>query len=145
MNKLLKRPLYLLLSFTWGLPLSLAGAVWTLGLLLTGHKPQRFGSCLRFEIGRRWGGASFGWVFFTQENPSLYLMQHEHGHGLQNLLCGPLMPFLVCLPSSLRYHYRNAVSRLRPKKQLRPYDAVWFEGWATRLGKKYFPTAETRY
>ena len=145
MNKLLKRPLFLLLSFTWGLPVSLAGAVWSLALLLTGHRPKRFGSCLRFELGRGWGGANFGWVFFTQENPSLALMQHEHGHGVQNILLGPLMPFLVCLPSTLRYHYRNLVTRLRPGKALPPYDSIWFEGWATRLGAKYFPTADTKY
>ena len=47
---------FYLRSFTWGLPVNLGGAVVAAGLLLTGHKPERFGNCINFTVGRNWGG-----------------------------------------------------------------------------------------
>ena len=44
------------------------------------------------------------------------------------------MPFLVNIPSSSRYWYRKAVHAIAPKKHLPPYDSIWFEAEATRLG-----------
>ena len=132
------RWLFLALSFTWGLPVSLAGAVWALVALLRGSRPRRFGLCLRFEVGEGWGGASFGWVFFTGRRPTAALMRHEHGHGIQNMLLGPFMLPLVSLPSTLRYHARNLAARLRPGHRLKPYDSAWFEAWATSLGNRLF-------
>lgn len=71
---------------------------------------------------------------------SLSLQRHEAGHSLQNILLGPLMPFLVAIPSAVRYWYREY--QVKKKKKLRgelpPYESIWFEGWATRLGNKYF-------
>ncbi len=133
---------FYLRSFTWGLPVNLGGAVMALGMLATGHKPKRFGNCVHFEAGRNWGGGSLGVFLFTCTNASQRLKEHEHGHSIQNCFYGPLMPFVVNLPSSARYWYRRAVHAVRPEKRLPPYDSIWFEGEATRLGHAFFSSRQ---
>ena len=128
---------FYLRSFTWGLPVNLAGALVSLGLLATGHRPKRFGNCVQFEAGKNWGGGSLGIFMITCRNASRHLKEHEHGHSIQNCYYGPFMPFLVNLPSSTRYWYRKAVHALKPQKQLPPYDSIWFEGEASRLGSEF--------
>ena len=124
-------------SFTWGLPVTLGGSIVALGMLLTGHRPERFGKCLNFPVGRGWGGGSLGIFLFTCRDASQRLKEHEHGHSIQNCYYGPLMPFLVNIPSSARYWYRRAVQKICPKKKMPPYDSIWFESEASRLGKTY--------
>jgi len=127
---------YWLLQLTWGLPLNLIGAFIALILLLGGKKPKRFGYAVYFELGDHWGGLNLGGFFLVQKNADKRLKSHEYGHSFQTLLLGPLMIFLVTIPSAVRYHYR---SYLRAKgHSLPPYDAFWCEGWATRLGVKYY-------
>ncbi len=112
-------------------------------LLVTGHKPKRFHSNIYFEVGTGWGGFKAGGFFFVNKNPSLHLRQHESGHGIQNLMLGVFMPFIVSIPSAIRYWYREYLTRSGKRKsnELPAYDSIWFEGWATKLGEKYFPTA----
>lgn len=132
----MRKFLYWFIQLTWGLPLNLFGAAIALVLLFRGCKPKIFGYAIYFEVGRNWGGVNFGGFFFVQKNANTLLKSHEYGHGFQNLLLGPLMPFLVTIPSTVRYHYRNY---LRGKGySLPPYDQFWCEGWATRLGVKYY-------
>lgn len=128
-------PFYLL-SFTWGLPLNLAGFFVMLFCLLTGHPVRRFGWCIYCEVGKRWGGCEFGVFFLKDRESGRPICEHEFGHAIQNCLFGPLMPFLICLPSSTRYWARRIGKRFGhpPRK---PYDAIWFEGGASRLGARY--------
>ena len=190
---------YWLVSLTWGSIMTLLGAVIALGMLLTGHRPRRLGPNVYFEVGRGWGGMEYGAFFFVERNAARETILHEAGHGIQNLLLGPLMPFVVCIPSALRYWMRLC-STFRGKKIFSgvlfafaaavgaalcgaavgisgsgafgfllgagiffllygaalaawmfgaelpkyregsyvPYDAIWFEGSATRLGVKYY-------
>jgi hypothetical protein len=67
-------------------------------------------------------------------------MAHECGHGLQNIMFGPLFIFIIFIPSCIRYWYREL--RYERKGIMPPtsYDSIWFEGWATELGKKYVAT-----
>ena len=63
------------------------------------------------------------------------------GHGIQNLYWGPLMIFVIVIPSVTRFWYREWYWKYRyPKtgKALPPYDSIWFEGQATKLGAKYW-------
>ena len=124
-------------SFTWGLPVNIGGAAFALMMLATGHKPETFGKCVHFSAGKSWGGGSLGVFIFTCKNASQRLLEHEHGHSIQNCYYGPLMPFLVNLPSSSRYWYRRAVQKINPGKKLPPYDSIWFEAEATQLGHDY--------
>ena len=98
---------YWLVSLTWGSIMTLLGAVIALALLLTGHRPGRLGPNVYFEVGRGWGGMEYGAFFFVERSAARETVLHEAGHGIQNLLLGPLMPFVVCIPSALRYWMRN--------------------------------------
>ena len=125
---------FYLLSFTWGLPLTLIGCITAVILLAAGHKPKRYGYCWHFEVGERWGGVNFGAVFITAKNPSAHTKKHEHGHAIQNCYFGILTPFIVTIPSAMRYWYR----RLTPHKKHAPYDSIWFEAQATEIGNRFF-------
>ena len=133
--KISSREFYLR-SFTWGLPVNIAGAVAAVCLLTTGHKPERFGNCINFTVGKNWGGGSMGIFMITCKNASQRLKEHEHGHSIQNCFYGPLMP-LINLRSSSRYLYRACIQRLMPHKALSPYDSVWFEREASELGTQF--------
>ena len=135
---------FYLRSFTWGLPVNLGGAVVALGMLATGHRPERYGNCINFPVGKGWGGGSLGVFMFTCRDATERLKQHEHGHSIQNCYYGPLMPFAVNLPSTTRYWYRRVVQKMFPGRTLPPYDSVWFEGEASRLGREFMKNREKR-
>lgn len=126
---------YYLLSLTWGLPLTMVGGVVGMILRLCGIHPARFGFCLCFEIGRKWGGLNLGLVILCQRGASDALRRHEHGHAIQNCYFGPLIIPLV-FGSAARYHYYNRMEKMG--NTLPPYDSWWFEGQATALGNRYF-------
>lgn len=138
--KTIKIILFYLLSFTWGLPMTLVGIICSLGLLITGHKPKLFHHILYFEVGTGWGGFSAGCFFFCSKNSGTSLMQHECGHGIQNLILGVTMPFVVGIPSAVRYWYREWLVRTGRKKysELPPYSSIWFEHQADIFGERYF-------
>ena len=131
--------LFYLLSFTWGLPLTLIGCLIAAVLLIVGYKPQKWGYCYYFEIGENWGGLEFGVIFLTNKNPSKHIRNHELGHSIQNCWFGPLMLFVVCIPSAIRYWYREYIVRSGKKKytELPDYDSVWFENQASILGTEF--------
>lgn len=128
--------LFWLIQLTWGFPLTLIGAIIAFVLICMGHKPRRFGHALYFDVGRNWGGVNFGGFFIVQKNASLVLKRHEYGHSFQNMMLGVFMPFLVNIPSAIRYHYRNY--KKARGHSLPPYDQFWCESWATRLGERYY-------
>ena len=131
------------LSFTWGLPVTLAGCLVAFFMRITGHKPKKWGYCYYFELGNGHSGADFG-VFFVKGKPeSLYLKNHELGHAVQNCYFGFLMPFIVNIPSTVRFWFRAFSKKINPQKKLKPYDSVWFEGQATHLGSKLIAHLES--
>ncbi len=133
----MKRCLYYVLSLTWGLPMTLCGALAVGILRLCAYPVQRFGPCLYIEIGEHWGGVELGMFFLKDKTPSAHICLHEAGHSLQNIVYGPLMPFLVSIPSALRYHIRRIAIR-RGYRPRRGYEDIWFEKQATVWGTKYF-------
>lgn len=135
----MKRFLFYFLNLTWGLPLNIVGGLVAVVLLLAGKKPKRWGDCFYFEVGENWGGLELGIFFLTSKNPSIHTRNHEHGHAIQNCFFGVFMPFIVSIPSAIRYWYR----RIRTKKGLvnkTAYSDIWFEKQADILGKKYIKT-----
>ena len=72
------------LSFTWGLPVTLLGCLASLGALICGKKPKKWGYCWYFEFGKNWGGTELGIFFFKDTSNSRHIKNHEHGHALQN-------------------------------------------------------------
>lgn len=190
----MKTALYWIVSCTWGIIMTLIGAIAALVLVMAGKKPKVFHYNVYFEVGRAWGGVNFGAFFFVGSGSALSLKQHEAGHGLQNILLGPLMPFVVAIPSAFRcvlrdctftgkkivagvvtalvaavglagailgfLHgltalgvagllmalYAGIIALWAFRREIPQYaggayvdyDAVWFEGCATRWGQKFF-------
>ena len=131
----MKKVLFYILSVIWGLPMTLVGGLTALVLMIAGFKPKRYGWCYYFEIGKNWGGLELGIIFLVNKNSSRYTRNHEHGHALQNCIWGPLMPFVISIPSAIRYWVREF--QQRQGKVLKPYDSIWFEGQATRWGQTF--------
>ena len=105
--KVLKTIGYWFASCTWGIIMTLFGAIIALSLLITGHKPHVFHYSVYFEFGKGGWGFEAGPFFFSTPGSSRSLKAHEHGHGLQNIVLGPLMPLVVSIPSMLRFWYRE--------------------------------------
>ena len=92
------------LSFTWGLLYTTAGLFIALIMLLTGHKPKKWGWSWYFETGKKpWGGAEWGLIFLKDKYSGDSLKNHE-------------------------------ISEKLGKKPSKPYDDIWFEKQATELG-----------
>lgn len=102
MKLIWKRILYYILSFTWGGLMSCIGLIVLLVTLPFGKFGIYHGRIYK-RIGRYWGGVELGCFFLCDETAGESTMAHEAGHGLQNCLWGPLMPFVVCIPSATRY------------------------------------------
>ena len=127
---------FYILNLTWGLPLNIVGFIVALVLLCTGHKPSKHGGCLYFQVGKGWGGLNLGLVFLTDDKPSEHTKNHEFGHAIQNAKYGLAMPFIVCIPSAIRYWVRRIMSSTGHSPKTK-YDDIWFEGEATALGNEY--------
>lgn len=127
---------YYILSLTWGLPMTLLGLILSAILLLLGYRPKRYGWTFYFEVGNNWGGVELGLTFVCSEPVSEHVKAHEFGHSIQNCYLGPLMPFVISIPSAIRYWYREVLMKCG-KKDLPPYDSIWFEGHATKIGTFY--------
>lgn len=138
----LKRIGFYFLSFTWGIIMSLIG-LFVIGFSALFKKVRVFHGRLYAVWGEGWGGVNFGCFFVCgidcQKDD---LMGHECGHGIQNIIWGPLMPFVIAIPSMIRYWYREIIWRKDRQKyyQLPKYDAIWFEGQATNWGHKFILT-----
>ena len=118
---IIKRTLFYCLSFTWGIIMSLIGliTVTSIGLFKGFHI---YHGRLFTSIGKNWGGVSFGCFFICSEDciNSEHLKAHECGHGLQNIVFGPLFPFVVAIPSMIRYWYRELKYSRKNGKNLNP-------------------------
>lgn len=96
-----------ILSFTWALPTTLLGALVALGLIVTGHKPERFGPICYFRLNVHFG-LELGCFFISPKRASYSLKCHELGHHLQACyVYGPVTLFAVCIPSAVRYWLRE--------------------------------------
>ena len=141
MKLIFKRMLFYIISFTWGGIMTTIGLVVLLVTLPFGKFEIYHGRIYK-RIGKNWGGVELGCFFLCDNSADEYILAHESGHGLQNCLWGPLMPLVICIPSAIRYWYREFIWHFNREKfnKLPEYDAIWFEGQATKWGKKYVNT-----
>lgn len=139
MKKFLSYLIFYIIQFTWGIVTNIIGMIVAIAMLITLHKPHRFGPSIYFELKcMENSGFELGIFFLIGTNTSNHVKYHEAGHGIQNMFLGPLFPFLVAIPSFIRYWYREFKyykKGLYPKTK---YDDIWFEGQATRLGHKHY-------
>ena len=135
------RFLYYFLACTWGILLTVVGWFITLALAIA----KMFNKKIKFEKyywiydikagPDYWGGFEMG-LMFVRDHKSWGpgLNPHEFGHTFQNCLLGPLMLFLVSLPSAIRYWIRYFKYERKGIKCSCAYDSVWFEDFATQGG-----------
>lgn len=143
MKKFILYVFYWLWSCIWGCLMTIIGAIIALAMLISGHKPHHIGPNVYFVIGENWGGVNFGPFFLIcNRGQSTSTLYHEPGHGLQNLIWGPLMPFVVAIPSAIRYWYRELKYYRKGEYPTTDYDSIWFEGQATRWGNKVYNRKE---
>lgn len=112
MKKIISYVVYWLIQCTWGFIMTFIGAIVALGLLITKHKPCFLGPNIYFIVGSNWGGISFGPFFFCCQAADKIKL-HEAGHGIQNLIWGPLMPFVIGFPSLVRSWIRKYPTHLK--------------------------------
>lgn len=129
---------HFILNITWGLPLTLIGAIVALVLICTKHKPKRFGGCIYFNVGRSWGGLELGLFFILDRHNVVHTRRHEFGHSVQNMIFGPLMIPIVCIPSAIRYWYRELKYHRKGVVPPTAYGDIWFEHQADVYGAKYY-------
>ena len=127
---------FYILSFTWGLPMTLLGGIVATGFILNGYTLQKWGYCYYIEIGDHWGGCDLGLFFLKDKQTGMNTKNHEHGHAIQNIYWGLLMPFVIGIPSVIRYWFREYLVKVKKvsPSSLPDYDAIWFEHQATILG-----------
>jgi len=137
--------LFWILSFTWGLPATLAGGVLALVCLARGLKAKWFHGNLYFEHVRPRGSNNLGPFFFLGDNAMEVTPYHEAGHGLQNILLGPLFLLVVGVPSELwfqhfsrKYAAELASGNWDPEERRAAYDRMPIERWATAWGTKAY-------
>lgn len=135
----MKKTLFWLSQCTWGIVMNIIGLLAFLVMVVSGHKPHKFHQCVYFETGKHWGGVNLGFVIIVNKNATEKMLRHEHGHFIQNAMYGILFPFIVAIPSFVRYHYRNIVYKIDIAKyfSLPDYYDIWFEKQATEFGDEY--------
>jgi len=120
---------FYLLSFTWGLPLSLLGVIVCGVLVLCGYPVKRYGHCCYIAIGKEWGGLELGWFYLISQPEHEFTKKHELGHAYQNAcLYGWFMPILSLI-SAVRYWLLRFGVKL-------DYYAWWFEAKANEIGDR---------
>lgn len=124
------RTLFYILSFTWGIILSIFGLVASLTLRALGHHwhPNQYGYVI-FLGKNSWGGFTLGPFSFVCPDATPELLTHEAGHSYQNIILGPFM-ILLTLVSIVHYW----ISCFVPSVNEHYYD-FWIEANATKLGK----------
>ena len=136
----MKRFLFCLWQWTWGLPQTLIGLI--VFLAFYNHPHEWYHSALVTH----WGKASsmgVGMFLFIGNTPNPELRQqlaiHEYGHAIQSLLLGPLFLPVMGIPSFL-WATLPPCRRLRRNKQI-SYYAFYPERTANRLGQRATGTA----
>lgn len=105
--KVLKTISFWLIQCTWGFIMTFIGAIVTLGFIIAGKKPQHIGPVVYIQTGKSWGGINFGGFFFCSKDLNTNTKYHECGHAIQNMIWGPLFPFVIGLPSLIRCLLRS--------------------------------------
>lgn len=135
-----KKLLFWCLSLTWGAVMTLVGGITAVILIAFKNRPHTYNGLVYFELGQHWGGINLGPFFIISRGASDAVKAHEAGHGVQNIILGPFMPIVIGIPSLIRSNYRKYLvkSKRCERNELKPYDSIWFEGWATKIGNKVF-------
>lgn len=117
----------------------ISGSSVAIVLRILGYRSYRYAGCYVFEVKEGWGGLNLGIFTIVCKDASDATKNHEFGHAIQTCVFGPLTPFIVLIPSAIRYWYRNIRYNSKGITPKTAYDDFWVEGQATKLGNKFAP------
>lgn len=128
--------LYWILNLTWGLPMTLVGALISL-FLAPFSEFVKIGNSYYIILKKDLDfGLELGHTFLvgnvSEDTNIIQLVIHEYGHTCQNALFGPFY-ILIWIASAVRYWYIE-MKLAHNKKLNTDYDDIWFEGSATMTG-----------
>lgn len=126
---------YYVLQWTWGIILNIIGACVFVYALIAKWPISKYRNAILMEAPKSFGGLNLG-MFLMVGKGNRSSVAHEYGHSLQNLTWGLLMPFVIAIPSAIRYWHRRIKYLDKGLTPPTTYDSVWFEGQATSLGKR---------
>lgn len=144
------RWLYYFLACTWGILMTFIGILITVVLGIA----RIFTKNIHFEKyywiydikagPKYWGGFEMGLMFVRDQSSVKSVNAHEFGHTFQNCILGPLMPFVVSLPSAIRYWIIYFKYDRKGLTCPYDYDSIWFEDAATQCGEYAAHYLETK-
>ena len=139
--------LYRLVQWTWGLPQTMAGAIFY--VLNKNCKQYSYKGAVVTEWKSK-SSLSLGMFLFVSDDPFCYypeyrkeydkerfskmLMIHEYGHTIQSLIFGPLYLLAVGLPS-IAWSFWPIFVRKREHERI-SYFSAYPERWANSLGER---------
>lgn len=129
---------FYILSYTWGILLTVVGWLVAGVLMSLGYKPKKWGGSRYFVVGKNWGGLSIGTTIVVSDScTDDFSLNHEFGHSVQNCYFGPFCLFLVTIPSFVRACWREFVfwAKIKKRSELSDYYSIWFERTASELGE----------
>jgi hypothetical protein len=134
----MKRALFLLWQFTWGLPQNLIGLIAYLSMRKK-CEHKRFGQAIVTYVPvteKPFGGVSLGmFIFVNPTRPGDWLFDthiHEYGHTIQSLILGWLYFPVIGVPSFLWCNLKSVIAWR--KEHNCSYYRLYCEGWANHLG-----------
>lgn len=133
----MKRLLYVLCQWTWGLPQNLVGLGFFLFYRLRGCPHFSYQGAVVTIWTNHTGSMSMGRYLFLEPSwtPKDHdLLAHEYGHTIQSLFFGPLYLLTVGLPSVL---WAGLPCFRNMRRKGRSYYSVYPEKGATRLGQRF--------
>ena len=124
----MKRVLFWIWQWTWGLPQSLLGCI--VFLCCKKKKVKTYRGCIVTHWGNR-GSLGVGmFLFLGSDDPQVRV--HEFGHSVQSAILGPLFLPIMGIPSFLWCNLPPC-RRMRKEKNI-SYYAFYPESTANRLG-----------
>lgn len=133
----LKRVLYDVLQWTWGILQNLSG--FFLFLFLKLKRPKRKTGFYREAVFAEWsmnGSMALGMFLFlgpAYGKEAEFIKAHEYGHTVQSIILGPFYLPVIGLPSLIRANVAPFSRNWKSGKT--DYYAFYTERWANRLGK----------
>lgn len=136
----MKKFLFYLIQWTWGLPINLIGlAAFAFFAKVRGCEHERFCNSTVTYVPSNFGGISLGTFIFINSKRSDEWRRdtkiHEYGHTIQLLLLGPVWILAVGLPSFVWCNFKSCINYR--KKHGVSYYSFYCEAWADSLGQKY--------
>ena len=136
-----KTLIIVILNFTWGILMNIIGFIIAIPFIIKSLFSKTYKikkSCFAYSIPIPYNNGSFscGIFLFMCRDYDFYDTTHELGHSIQNAYWGILFPFVIGIPSIIRYWYREYIYHkgMFPRTH---YESIWFENDATRKGIKY--------